>query len=108
MESSWGGEFGGRVLGEEEGERVLGGEGGGVLPPPFALTVCVLVTPLPLPSDGELVLMDAGCEYHGYVSDVTRTWPVNGKFSAAQRDLYEVVRTTKQEVTEVTPRWVCD
>lgn len=45
--------------------------------------------------------MDAGCEYHGYVSDVTRTWPVNGTFTPAQRDLYEVVRGTKEEVTEV-------
>lgn len=45
--------------------------------------------------------MDAGCEYHGYVSDVTRTWPVNGVFSAPQRDLYEAVRTTKQELIEV-------
>lgn len=52
--------------------------------------------------EGDLVLMDAGCEYHGYVSDVTRTWPVNGKFSSAQRDLYEVVRTTKQELTQVS------
>lgn len=57
-------------------------------------------TPHP-PRDGELVLMDAGCEYHGYVSDVTRTWPVNGKFSPAQRDLYETVRTTKQQLIEV-------
>lgn len=47
------------------------------------------------------MLMDAGCEYHGYVSDVTRTWPVNGRFSAAQSALYEVVRTTKEEVTQV-------
>ncbi|XP_012553627.2 xaa-Pro aminopeptidase 3 isoform X1 [Hydra vulgaris] len=41
--------------------------------------------------DGELVLMDGGCEYHGYVSDITRTWPVNGKFSEAQKELYELV-----------------
>ncbi|XP_064637072.1 xaa-Pro aminopeptidase 3-like isoform X2 [Lineus longissimus] len=39
-------------------------------------------------ADGELVLMDAGCEYHGYCSDITRTWPVTGNFSPAQRDLY--------------------
>lgn len=45
--------------------------------------------------------MDAGCEYHGYVSDVTRTWPVSGRFSSAQRDLYEVVRTTKEELIQV-------
>jgi Xaa-Pro aminopeptidase len=41
--------------------------------------------------DGELVLIDAGCEYEYYAADVTRTFPVNGKFSAAQRDLYQVV-----------------
>uniref|UniRef100_W5L2H5 X-prolyl aminopeptidase 3, mitochondrial n=1 Tax=Astyanax mexicanus TaxID=7994 RepID=W5L2H5_ASTMX len=41
--------------------------------------------------DGEMVLLDGGCEYYGYVSDVTRTWPVNGKFSEAQRELYEAV-----------------
>lgn len=35
--------------------------------------------------------MDAGCELHGYVSDVTRTWPASGRFSGAQRDVYEVV-----------------
>ncbi|MHA7815906.1 MAG: Xaa-Pro aminopeptidase [Pseudohaliea sp.] len=42
--------------------------------------------------DGDLVLIDAGCEYHGYAADVTRTFPVNGRFSAAQRALYEVVQ----------------
>ncbi|XP_076467817.1 xaa-Pro aminopeptidase 3-like [Babylonia areolata] len=42
-------------------------------------------------ADGDLVLMDAGCELHGYSSDLTRTWPVNGKFSPAQRALYEAV-----------------
>jgi Xaa-Pro aminopeptidase len=40
---------------------------------------------------GDLVLIDAGCEYQHYASDVTRTFPVGGKFSAAQRALYEVV-----------------
>lgn len=50
---------------------------------------------------GDLVLMDAGCEYHSYVSDVTRTWPVSGRFSPAQSDLYEVVRTTKEELIQV-------
>jgi Xaa-Pro aminopeptidase len=39
----------------------------------------------------QLVLMDAGCELHGYVSDVTRTWPVNGKFTGPQRDVYDAV-----------------
>ena len=45
--------------------------------------------------------MDAGCEYHGYVSDVTRTWPVSGQFTAAQMDLFGVVHTAKQEIIQV-------
>ncbi len=42
-------------------------------------------------NDGDMLLIDAGAEYDGYASDITRTFPVNGKFSAEQRDLYEVV-----------------
>ncbi len=41
--------------------------------------------------DGDLVLVDAGCELDYYASDITRTWPVNGKFTDAQRAVYEVV-----------------
>jgi Xaa-Pro aminopeptidase len=41
--------------------------------------------------DGDLVLIDAGCEYQGYASDITRTFPVNGKFSPEQRALYDIV-----------------
>jgi Xaa-Pro aminopeptidase len=41
--------------------------------------------------DGDLLLIDAGCELDGYASDITRTFPVNGKFSAEQRDVYEIV-----------------
>ena len=41
--------------------------------------------------DGDLVLVDAGCEYRGYASDITRTFPVGGKFSPRQRDIYELV-----------------
>jgi Xaa-Pro aminopeptidase len=41
--------------------------------------------------DGDLVLVDAGCEYRGYAADVTRTFPVNGRFSPAQRAIYELV-----------------
>ena len=41
--------------------------------------------------DGELVLVDAGAEYGCYASDVTRTWPVSGRFSEPQRALYELV-----------------
>ncbi|KAM4650924.1 xaa-Pro aminopeptidase 3 [Discoglossus pictus] len=40
---------------------------------------------------GELVLLDGGCEASCYVSDITRTWPVNGKFSAPQEELYRAV-----------------
>ena len=39
--------------------------------------------------NGELVLMDAGCQFNEYVSDITRTWPVNGKFSKEQKELYQ-------------------
>jgi Xaa-Pro aminopeptidase len=42
-------------------------------------------------ADGELLLIDAGCELDGYASDITRTFPVNGRFSPAQRDVYDVV-----------------
>ncbi len=40
---------------------------------------------------GELVLVDAGCEFDGYASDITRTWPVDGRFSAPQKALHELV-----------------
>ena len=41
--------------------------------------------------DGDLLLIDAACEVDGYAADITRTFPVNGKFSAAQKDVYEMV-----------------
>jgi len=41
--------------------------------------------------DGDLLLIDAACEMDGYAADITRTFPVNGKFSAAQKDVYEMV-----------------
>ncbi|WWD18077.1 hypothetical protein CI109_102524 [Kwoniella shandongensis] len=44
-----------------------------------------------------LVLIDAGCEYNMYTSDITRTFPVSGKFSAPQRDLYEAVLNAQKE-----------
>jgi Xaa-Pro aminopeptidase len=45
---------------------------------------------------GELVLIDAGCEYGYYASDVTRTFPVDGTFSAAQREIYEIVLAAEE------------
>jgi Xaa-Pro aminopeptidase len=41
--------------------------------------------------DGDLVLIDAGCELEGYAADITRAFPVNGRFSPAQKDCYEIV-----------------
>lgn len=41
--------------------------------------------------DGDLVLIDAGCELHGYAADITRTFPANGRFSAPQKALYQLV-----------------
>jgi len=54
---------------------------------------CVLhyVTNDALLRDGDLLLVDAGCEVDGYASDITRTFPVNGRFSPAQKDIYQLV-----------------
>lgn len=51
-------------------------------------------------ADGDLVLIDAGCEYQMYASDITRTFPVNGAFSEPQRDLYEVVLEANLAATD--------
>jgi len=50
--------------------------------------------------DGDLVLIDAGCEYEHYASDVTRTFPVNGRFTAEQQALYEVVLEANRQAIE--------
>lgn len=50
--------------------------------------------------DGHLLLIDAGCELDGYASDITRTFPVNGKFSAAQKDVYELVLAAQMAAIE--------
>ena len=47
-------------------------------------------------ASGDLVLIDAGCELDGYAADITRTFPVNGRFSSAQRELYELVLAAQQ------------
>ncbi len=52
--------------------------------------------------DGELVLIDAGCELDGYASDITRSFPANGKFSSAQRALYELVLASQEAAIAVT------
>ena len=49
--------------------------------------------------DGELVLIDAGCELAGYAADITRTFPVGRKFTAAQRDVYEIVLAAQAAAT---------
>jgi Xaa-Pro aminopeptidase len=50
--------------------------------------------------DGDLLLIDAGCELDGYASDVTRTFPVNGKFSGPQRELYDIVLAAQAAAIE--------
>jgi Xaa-Pro aminopeptidase len=50
--------------------------------------------------DGELLLIDAGCELDGYASDITRTFPVNGRFSGPQRDLYALVLESQHAAIE--------
>lgn len=50
--------------------------------------------------DGDLLLIDAGSELHGYASDITRTFPVNGKFSGPQKTLYEIVLTAQLAAIE--------
>ncbi|MAW29083.1 MAG: Xaa-Pro aminopeptidase [Gammaproteobacteria bacterium] len=54
--------------------------------------------------DGDLVLVDAGCEYEGYAADVTRTFPINGRFTTPQREIYEVVLSAHEAaVAEIMP-----
>jgi len=54
--------------------------------------------------DGDLLLVDAGAEYQCYASDITRTWPVNGRWSAEQRALYEIVLAAQRDaIDEVRP-----
>ena len=52
--------------------------------------------------DGDLVLIDAGCELDGYASDITRTFPANGRFSGPQRDLYDLVLASQDAAVAAT------
>ena len=55
-------------------------------------------------NDGDLLLIDAGCEVEGYASDITRTFPVNGKYSPAQREIYDIVLAAqKAAIKKVKP-----
>ena len=51
--------------------------------------------------DGELLLIDAGAEYKGYASDITRTFPINGRFTKAQREIYDLVLATQVSCVEM-------
>ena len=53
-------------------------------------------------NDGDLVLIDAGAEYHCYASDITRTFPVNGKFSEPQRQIYQLVLDSQYAAIEAS------
>ena len=54
--------------------------------------------------DGDLLLIDAGCELDGYASDITRTFPVNGRFSGPQRDVYDLVLASQAAaIAQVRP-----
>lgn len=51
--------------------------------------------------DGELLLVDAGAEFKGYASDITRTFPINGRYSAAQREIYDLVLEAQMACVEM-------
>jgi Xaa-Pro aminopeptidase len=51
--------------------------------------------------DGELLLVDAGAEYKGYASDITRTYPINGKFTKPQREIYDLVLEAQMSCVEM-------
>ena len=51
--------------------------------------------------DGDLLLVDAGAEYKGYASDITRTFPINGRYTAAQREIYDLVLKAQMACVEM-------
>jgi len=55
-------------------------------------------------NDGDLLLIDAGCESFGYASDITRTFPINGCFSKAQKQIYQIVLSAqKSAIASIKP-----
>ncbi|MDH5388062.1 MAG: Xaa-Pro aminopeptidase [Gammaproteobacteria bacterium] len=55
-------------------------------------------------NDGDMVLIDAGAEYGGYAADITRTFPVNGKYSEAQKEIYDLVLASQDAaIKQVKP-----
>jgi len=55
-------------------------------------------------NDGDLLLIDAGCESLGYASDITRTFPINGRFSKAQKQIYQIVLSAqKSAISSIKP-----
>lgn len=64
-------------------------------------TVLHYITNMDTLKDGDLLLIDAGCEYKGYASDITRTFPINGKFSQAQREIYDLVLKTQMSCVDM-------
>jgi len=51
--------------------------------------------------DGDLLLIDAGAEFKGYASDITRTFPINGRYTKAQREIYDLVLKTQMSCVEM-------
>ena len=72
-------------------------------PPAPTPACCTTLPATPELKAGELCLIDAGCELDGYASDITRTFPADGRFTPAQRELYDIVlprsapRSTRRE-----------
>ncbi|KAH8325789.1 hypothetical protein KR067_008172 [Drosophila pandora] len=64
-------------------------------------TIIHYVTNNQVVGEQDMVLMDAGCEYGGYTSDITRTWPASGVFTDPQRTLYEMLHQLQLDVIEM-------
>jgi Xaa-Pro aminopeptidase len=64
-------------------------------------TVLHYITNMDTLRDNDLLLVDAGAEYKGYASDITRTFPINGKFTQAQREVYDLVLATQMSCIDM-------